>query len=189
MPRLLLFHYWVLSTQAQYLGHTQGLSCPTACGIFPDQGCNPCPLNCRWILNHWFTREVPPELLQSKLIYSVAYMTFPIVYMRLKTYFRTHGFTHKPIDFLTKYTTTYPDTLVRNQEVFFFFSSLLNTCNSPTWPVSSLFKLGLKFSFLDCYDSFLITHYFTCPHRSAPPAHTRYFPQSIQSDLLKMWIR
>ena len=188
MPWLLLSHYWVLSTQAQYLGHTQGLSCPTACGIFPDQGWNPCPLNCRWILNHWLTREVHPELLQSKLIYSVAYITFPIVYMRLKHISEHVVLPINPIDFLTKYTTTYPDTLVRNQEVFFFFSSLLYTCNSPTWPVSSLFKLGLKF-FLDCYDSFLITHYFTCPHRSAPPTHTRYFPQSIQSDLFKMWIR
>lgn len=65
-----------------------------------------------------------------------------------QTYFQTHGFTHKPIDFLTKYTTPYPDTLVRNQEVFSFFSSLLYTYNPPTWPVSSLFKLGLNFFFL-----------------------------------------
>ena len=25
----------------------RGLSCPTACGIFLDQGSNPCPLHCK----------------------------------------------------------------------------------------------------------------------------------------------
>ena len=48
-----------------------GSSCSTACGIFPDQGSNPCPLHRqadsqplhhqgspgRWILNHCATRE------------------------------------------------------------------------------------------------------------------------------------
>ena len=29
-----------------------------ACGIFPDQGSNLCPLNGRWTLNHQTTREV-----------------------------------------------------------------------------------------------------------------------------------
>ena len=50
-----------------------GPSCSVACGIFPDQGSNPCPLHWqadsqplrhqgspgRWILNHCTTREVP----------------------------------------------------------------------------------------------------------------------------------
>ena len=39
------------------------LSCSAACGIFPGQGSNPCPLH--WqaeILNHCTTREVPPIL-------------------------------------------------------------------------------------------------------------------------------
>ena len=42
------------------LGHTgsvvmvHGFSCPEACGIFLDQGLNPCPLH--W--HHWTTREV-----------------------------------------------------------------------------------------------------------------------------------
>ena len=35
-----------------------GLSCPTACGIFPNQGSNLCPLYWQ-ILNHWTTREGP----------------------------------------------------------------------------------------------------------------------------------
>ena len=42
---------WCFSCcRAQALGHTgfsscaHGLSCPMACGIFPDQGSNPCPL-------------------------------------------------------------------------------------------------------------------------------------------------
>ena len=37
----------------------RGLSCSTACGIFLDQGSNPCPLHWRRILNHCTTREVP----------------------------------------------------------------------------------------------------------------------------------
>ena len=36
-----------------------GLSCSTACGIFLDQGSNPCLLVVRWILYHWATREAP----------------------------------------------------------------------------------------------------------------------------------
>ena len=36
-----------------------GLSCSVACGIFPDQGLNPCPCVGRRILNHCTTREVP----------------------------------------------------------------------------------------------------------------------------------
>ena len=34
------------------------LSCSKACGIFPDQGSNPCLLHWQ-ILNHWTTNEVP----------------------------------------------------------------------------------------------------------------------------------
>ena len=34
-----------------------GLSCPKACGIFPDQGLNPC--TGKEILYHWTTSEVP----------------------------------------------------------------------------------------------------------------------------------
>ena len=36
-----------------------GLSCSAACGIFPDQGSNPCPCIGRQILNHCATREAP----------------------------------------------------------------------------------------------------------------------------------
>ena len=38
-----------------------GLSCSTACGIFPDQGSNPCPLHWQAILNHCVTREAHEE--------------------------------------------------------------------------------------------------------------------------------
>ena len=44
------------------------LNCPRACGIFPDQGSNPCP-HCvgMQILSHWATREVlRPTILTSK---------------------------------------------------------------------------------------------------------------------------
>ena len=36
----------------------QGLSCPLACGIFPNQGLTCVPCIGRWSLNHWTTREV-----------------------------------------------------------------------------------------------------------------------------------
>ena len=34
-----------------------GLSCPTACGIFLDQGPTCVPCIGRWILNHWTTKK------------------------------------------------------------------------------------------------------------------------------------
>ena len=43
-----------------------GLSCSSACGIFPDQGSNSCPCIGRQILNHYAAREVcllPPSPL------------------------------------------------------------------------------------------------------------------------------
>ena len=36
-----------------------GLTCCMTCGIFPDQGSNPCPLHWQVIFNHCATREVP----------------------------------------------------------------------------------------------------------------------------------
>ena len=36
-----------------------GLRCSAACGIFADQGSNPCPLHWQRLLNHCATREVP----------------------------------------------------------------------------------------------------------------------------------
>ena len=39
-----------------------GFSCPEACGIFPDQGLNPGPLQWRQILNHWTTQGSPVSL-------------------------------------------------------------------------------------------------------------------------------
>ena len=58
---------------AQALGSTSSvveahrLSCPAACGIFPDQGLNPCPL--QWeTLNRWTTREVLPWLFQGECV-------------------------------------------------------------------------------------------------------------------------
>ena len=43
----------VSSVQSTALGRVgsiveaHGLSCPMACGTFPDQGSNPCPLHCK----------------------------------------------------------------------------------------------------------------------------------------------
>ena len=44
---------------------SHGFSCPAACGIFPDQGSNPCPCLGRWILKHRATREVPTPILYT----------------------------------------------------------------------------------------------------------------------------
>ena len=41
---------------------THRLSCSMACGIFPDQALNQCPLRCKWILNHWTTKEAPSNI-------------------------------------------------------------------------------------------------------------------------------
>ena len=42
------------------------LSCPAACGIFPDQILNCVPCTGKQILNHWTTREVPLSLLDLR---------------------------------------------------------------------------------------------------------------------------
>ena len=44
-----------------------GLSCSMACGIFPDQGSNPCPLHWQAILNHCATREVLLSLTATNI--------------------------------------------------------------------------------------------------------------------------
>ena len=36
-----------------------GFSCPVACGIFPDQGSNQCPLIGRQTPKYWTIREIP----------------------------------------------------------------------------------------------------------------------------------
>ena len=43
-----------------------GPSHSAACGIFPDQGSNPCPCTGRLILNHWATRKVPAPSFNRK---------------------------------------------------------------------------------------------------------------------------
>ena len=54
-----------------------GLSCSTACGIFPDQGSNPCPL-------HWQADSQPlchqgsPQVLISYLFYTYVNPNLPI---------------------------------------------------------------------------------------------------------------
>ena len=56
-----------------------GLACPVACGIFPDQESNLCPLHCKWILNHWTAREVPE---QSFLISNILTFCVRIIVVR-----------------------------------------------------------------------------------------------------------
>ena len=50
--RALALGEWASVTRAH------GLTCSSVCGIFLDQGLNPCHLHWQ-ILNHWTTREVP----------------------------------------------------------------------------------------------------------------------------------
>ena len=45
------------SRRAGSVAVAHGPSCSAACGIFPDQGSNPCSLHLRQILNHCATRE------------------------------------------------------------------------------------------------------------------------------------
>ena len=47
---------WVLQ-HADSLVVMHGLSCPKACGLFPDDSLNPCPLHCQVDFNHWTTRK------------------------------------------------------------------------------------------------------------------------------------
>ena len=47
------------------------LSCSAACGIFLDQGSNPCPCIARQILNHCATREVRAKLFYSHISQSL----------------------------------------------------------------------------------------------------------------------
>ena len=47
------------------------LSCSAACGIFPDQGSNPCPLLWERILNHCTTREAPQLLFSQQVLRKV----------------------------------------------------------------------------------------------------------------------
>ena len=57
-----------------------GLSCSTTCGIFPDQGSNPCPLHCKvdsqppdhqevqdWTLNLWDLMLCPGPSCQNRV--------------------------------------------------------------------------------------------------------------------------
>ena len=45
-----------------------GLSCSAACGIFPDQGSNPCPRIGRQILNHCAPREALDCILEENYL-------------------------------------------------------------------------------------------------------------------------
>ena len=104
---------------AQALGHTGFSSCGpqarlphgTACECLLDQGSNPRPLHCKWILNHCTTRKLATHFLDSFLIraitengeespvlhgrslliiyfiYSNVYMTYDLVYSYLFKHF------------------------------------------------------------------------------------------------------
>ena len=49
-----------------------GLSCSAACGIFPDQGSNPCPL-------HWQADSQPLRHQGSRYFFFILHVYFPLV--------------------------------------------------------------------------------------------------------------
>ena len=49
-----------------------GLRCPSACGIFPDQGSHCVPCIGMRILNHWTTREVPGFFFLGRVVEEMA---------------------------------------------------------------------------------------------------------------------
>ena len=53
-----LVHGLLIVVASVVVGH--GLSCPVACGIFSDQGLNPCPL-------HWQAGSLPLSHLESPI--------------------------------------------------------------------------------------------------------------------------
>ena len=55
--QLLCYTVWALGCRRSGVA-ARGLHCPTACGIFPDEGSNRCPCIARQILNPWTTREI-----------------------------------------------------------------------------------------------------------------------------------
>ena len=61
-----------------------GLSCPAACGIFPNQGSNPCPHIGRWILNHQTTKKVPIFYLFKHCLSSYLFLLLSENYNILK---------------------------------------------------------------------------------------------------------
>ena len=58
-----------------------GLSSSVTCGIFPDQGPNPCPLYDKWIRIHCATREVPCLILHWESLFIVLPVKIYQVYL------------------------------------------------------------------------------------------------------------
>ena len=76
-----------------------GLGCSAACGIFPDQGSNWCPLVpciARWILNQWTTREAPMlnvlngQVISNKLLLRLLLFS----HLGMSNSLRAHGLQH-----------------------------------------------------------------------------------------------
>ena len=64
------FSLWWLLLLQSVVSRAHHLSHPKACGIFPDQGLNLCPLHWQAGFNHWVTREVPfGGILESSTSY------------------------------------------------------------------------------------------------------------------------
>ena len=81
---------WLLNSRAQALDEMHGVSCSMACGIFLDQGSNPCLL-------HWQTNSLPlshQETPEITFLYNFAYALpfhFPSTYLILnKAFLKIH---------------------------------------------------------------------------------------------------
>ena len=68
---------WALKRRLSSAAH--GLSCSVACGIFLDQGLNPCPLHLWQILNHCTTKEAPDQLI----FFFLKYIIYLFIYLWL----------------------------------------------------------------------------------------------------------
>ena len=62
--RWLLLSWSLGSRSVGFSSSVCGLSCSEACGIFPDQALNLCPLYYKVILYHWTTREAQGYILR-----------------------------------------------------------------------------------------------------------------------------
>ena len=58
---------------------TPGLSCSSACGVFPDQESNPHALHWQVVLNHWATWEVSTHIYWGRYMVSFLWDTYPEV--------------------------------------------------------------------------------------------------------------
>ena len=104
-----------------------GISCSVACGIFPDQSSNPCPLHWQAILNHCTTREVP----HCVVLTCISQMTTDVEHLFIRL--------------LALCLSSLEKCLFKSFASLCFCFTLLPTKNPP-WPLTSSFFPLLRYS-------------------------------------------